>query len=277
MTRSSGLLNLEFAADCLGKTRIMQRTQRFPLHFTTPLFLDESQPGMAFVYVQNPSGAVFSGDKLELRIAVHSGGKVHVTSTSATKLHRMLDGAAFQRVQLEAKQGSYIEYLPDQLIPQAQSSYDQETTIDLDRGSMLIASEIVAPGRLARGEVFAFDRLKLETQIKVGGSTLFTDRILMEPTVMPINIRGVLGSFLYSGNLLALVPGGDAKGVYDAATSLEMTGEDFRLGVGALPGAIGIIVRVLARSSSTVARLMDEAWSRVRTPMIGAPAPLRRK
>ncbi|TRC98454.1 hypothetical protein FJV76_25215 [Mesorhizobium sp. WSM4303] len=277
MTRSSGLLDLEFAADCRGKTHLMRRAQRFPLHFTTPLFLDESQPDMAFVYVQNPSGAVFSGDKLELRIAARSGGKLHVTSTSATKLHRMLDGSAFQRVLLEAKQGSYIEYLPDQLIPQALSSYDQETTIDIDQGSMLIASEIVAPGRLARGEIFAFNRLKLETRIRVGGNTLFTDRTLMEPTTMPINIRGVLGSFLYWGNLLALVPGGNAKGVYDAASSLEMTGEDFRLGVGALPGAIGIIVRVLARSSSTITRLMEDAWSRIRMQMIGAPAPSKRK
>ncbi|KRB27756.1 hypothetical protein ASE05_31975 [Mesorhizobium sp. Root172] len=247
------------------------------MHFTTPLFLDESQPGMAFVYVQNPSGAVLSGDQLELRIAARGGGKLHVTSTSATKLHRMLDGSAVQRVLLEAKQGSYIEYLPDQLIPQAQSSYDQETTIDLDHGSMLIASEIIAPGRLARGEIFAFTRLKLETRIKVGGTTLFMDRILMEPTTMPINIRGVLGSFLYSGNLLALTPGGNAKGIYDAASSLDMTGEDFRLGVGALPGAVGIVVRILARSSSTITRLMEDAWSRIRMQMIGAPAPSKRK
>lgn len=277
MTRSTGLLDLEFAADSSGKTRIVERDQRFPLHFTIPLFLDEYQPGMAFVYVQNPSGAVFSGDKLELRIAVRNGGKVHVTSTSATKLHRMLEGSALQKVQLEVTQGSYIEYLPDQLIPQAQSSYDQETMIDLERGSMLVASEIISPGRLARGEVFAFDRLKLETQIKVGGSTLFTDRMLMEPAALPINTRGVLGSFLYSGNLLALAPGGNAKGIYEAATSLEMTGEDFRLGVGALPGAVGIVVRVLARSSSVAMRLMDETWSRVRMQMIGTPAPSRRK
>lgn len=255
----------------------MQRVQRFPLHFTTPLFLDESQPGMAFVYVLNPSGAVFSGDKLELRIVARNGGKLHVTSTSATKLHRMLDGSAYQKVHLEAKQGSYIEYLPDQIIPQAQSSYDQETTINIDRGSMLIASEIIAPGRLARGEIFAFTRLKLATRISVDGSTLFTERMLMEPTTIPTNMRGVLGTFLYSGTLLALVPGGNAKGVYDAASSLDMTGEDYRLGVGALPGAVGIIVRVLAMSSSTMTRLIDDAWSRIRMQMIGAPAPSRRK
>lgn len=277
MTRSAGLLDLEFAADGLGKTHLVRRAQRFPLHFTTPLYLDESLSGMAFVYVQNPSGAVFSGDRLDLRICARNGGQLHVTSTSATKLHRMPSGSAFQNVYLEARNGSYIEYLPDQLIPQAESAYDQETTIDLDAGSMLIASEIIAPGRLARGEAFAFSRLKLGTRIIVGGKTLLTDQILMEPKVMPINMRGALGSFLYSGSLLAMVPGGNARGAFEAASSVEPTGEDFRVGVGVLPGEDGVIVRVLARSSSTITQLMDEAWSRIRKQIIGVPAPTRRK
>jgi urease accessory protein len=277
MTRSPGLLDLEFAADCNGKTHLVRRTQKFPLHFTTPLFLDENESGMAFVYVQNPSGALFSGDSLKLRIAARNGGKLHVTSTSATKLHRMPSGSAFQKIHLEAKQGSYVEYLPDQLIPQAQSRYEQETTIDLDPDSMLIASEIIAPGRLARGEAFAFSRLKLETRVKLDGNVLFTDRIHMEPASAPVNMRGALGSFLYSGNLLALAPRGAAKRIYEAASSLDTTGQDFRLGIGALPGDVGIIVRVLACSSSTVVRLVEEVWSRIRMQMIGSPAPTRRK
>src|SRR5690606_5352179 len=126
------------------------------------------------------------------------------------------------------------------------SSYDQKTTIDMDQGSMLIVSEIIAPGRLARGEIFAFSRLRLDTQITVGGRTLFTDSLLMEPSSLPVAVRGVLGSFLYAGNLLALSPGGNAKGIYDAASSLDTAGEDFRLGVGALPGEVGIVIRFLA-------------------------------
>jgi len=277
MERSSGLLDLEFAADRLGKTHLVQRSQRFPLHFTAPLFLDDRQPGMAFVYVQNPSGAVFEGDRLELRLVVRDGGKLHVTGTSATKLHRMPDGSAFQNVWLEAKKGSYIEYFPDQLIPQAQSSYHQKTMIDIDQGSMLIASEIIAPGRLARGEVFTFNHLRLDTQINVGGRARFTDSILMEPISMPVAVRGVLGSFLYVGNLLALSPGGNTKGTFDAASSMAMVGDDFRLGVGVLPGADGIIVRVLARSSTIITNLIDDVCSRIRTQMIGTPTPAKRK
>lgn len=48
-------------------------------------------------------------------------------------------------------------------------------------------------------------------------------------------------------------------------------------GVGALPGAIGVIVRVLAESSSTITQLMDEIWPRIRKQIIGASAPPRRK
>lgn len=277
MTRSAGLLDLEFAADCLGKTHLVRRTQMFPLHFTTPLYLDERVSDMAFVYVQNPSGAVFSGDRLDLRICARGGSKLHVTSTSATKLHRMPEGSAFQKVHLKARDGSYIEYMPDQLIPQAESCYEQDTTIDVDVGSMVVASEIIAPGRLARGEVFAFRRLKLRTRIIVGGTVLLTDSVLMEPHSTPLNRRGALGSYLYLGNLLALARGRIARDAFEAASSLEPAGEHFRRGIGVLPAESGVIVRVLARSSATVTQLIDETWSRIRERVIGAPAPIRRK
>jgi urease accessory protein len=99
----------------------------------------------------------------------------------------------------------------------------------------------------------------------------------MEPSSLPVAVRGVLGSFLYAGNLLALSPGGDTKGIFDAASSMNMAGDDFRLGVGTLPGAVGIMVRILARSSATITSLIDDVWSRIRMQMIGAPAPARRK
>lgn len=277
MARTSGLLDLEFSGDRPGKTRLISRNQKFPLHFTVPLFMDEDQPGMAFVYVQNPSGAIFEGDRLDLRLVVRDGGKLHVTSTSATKLHRMTGGSAQQRVWLEAKRGSYIEYLPDQLIPQAQSSYEQKTMIDMDSGSMLIASEIIAPGRTARGEIFAFDRLRLDTRVMVDGRLLFIDNLLMEPALRPVSTRGALGSFLYAGNLMALCPGQSAKGILDAVSLMDMVGENFRIGFGALAGADGIVVRILARSSTVITALIDDVWSRIRMQLIGTTAPVRRK
>ncbi|MEZ5831619.1 MAG: urease accessory protein UreD [Dongiaceae bacterium] len=277
MRQPKGVLDVELISDRTGTTRVVRREQRFPLHLTVPMYLDDRIPGMAFIYVQNPSGAVFGDDRLSLRVAASNGAKVHITTTSATKLHRMCGGPARQQVTLEVKGRSYVEYIPDPLIPQAESSYEQSTTIALDSGSMVVASEIIAPGRLARGESFAFRKLRLDTQVIIDGSTELIDSLAMEPSDIPVDVIGVLGSYYYAGSLLTLAPGRDNAGLAVELSRMAQEGPDFQLGTGLLPGAVGVLVRVLARSSATVKRLIDQAWACSRAEMIGAPLPMRRK
>ena len=61
---ADGLLELAFRVGPGDRTVLASRRQRFPLRLTVPLMLDPALPGMAFVYVQNPTGGVFAGDRL---------------------------------------------------------------------------------------------------------------------------------------------------------------------------------------------------------------------
>ncbi|MGH2870596.1 MAG: urease accessory protein UreD, partial [Solirubrobacteraceae bacterium] len=84
----NGLLELRAATDGYGRTYLAEHQQRFPLRITTPMYLDPGDRGMAFCYVQNPTGGVFAGDLLVERLVVEPGARLHVTSQSATKLYR---------------------------------------------------------------------------------------------------------------------------------------------------------------------------------------------
>ena len=64
--------------------------------------------------------------------------------------------------------GALLEYLPDAVIPYAGSRHMQRTEIRLGRGSTLFWWEILAPGRLAAGERFAFERLRVQTEVYAG-------------------------------------------------------------------------------------------------------------
>ena len=81
-----GMLSLAFWCDARGRTTLSAHRQRFPLRTTVPLYLDDADPGMAFVYVQNPTGAVFAGDRLTTRVAAGADARVHVTTQSAIRL-----------------------------------------------------------------------------------------------------------------------------------------------------------------------------------------------
>src|SRR4051812_46696096 len=151
---------------------ISARRQRFPLRTTAPFHLDAGAPDMAFVYVQNPTGGVFAGDRLRLSVAAEPGARVHLTTQSATKLYRMEAGDARQEVWLDVAAGAYVENVPDALIPQAGTRYRQRTVIELAEGAACVTAETLAPGRRAHGERFAYDEVQLTTDVRRDGREL---------------------------------------------------------------------------------------------------------
>jgi urease accessory protein len=272
-----GRLDLRFALGSSGRTELVRRAQRFPLHLTVPLYLDERRPGMAFVYVQNPTGGVFAGDRLETNVVAGHGTSVHLTTTAATKLYRMEEGKAFQRIALEVGRDAYLEYLPEPLIPQAGSRFEQETEVALGEGAVLVLGETLAPGRLARGEVFAFDQLLLRTRIRGPTQELCAETVLLEPLRVPLDRRGVLGRYRYVATLLAIAPGWDASALADRldARVREVAGA---LGsAGELPCEAGAVVRILAHSAGPVRSALNAAWQAARELLLGQPPPRRRK
>src|SRR5215210_3454247 len=94
-----------------------------------------------------------------------------MTSTGATRIYRSREGRvpAVQRTSINVAENGLLEYLPDPLIPFAGSSYHQETRIELAAGAGLFWWETVAPGRDARGEVFAYDRLQITLDLLAAG------------------------------------------------------------------------------------------------------------
>ena len=82
-----------------------------------PFYLDAADPDMAFVYVQNPTGGVFAGDRLLTSVTADAGARVHLTTQSATKLYRMDGGEARQELRFELAPGAYVENMPDAADP----------------------------------------------------------------------------------------------------------------------------------------------------------------
>lgn len=272
-----GVLRLRFVADHRGTTRLAERHQRFPLHMTAPMFLDPALPGMAFVYLQNPSGALFGGDRLDISATLETGARVHLTTTSATKVHRTQSGPARQNVDLRLGPATLLEYLPDQIIPQGGSAYEQSTTVSATRDCVAIMSELVAPGRLARGESFEFRSLFLQTRFELDGREVCTDVTDLEPATRPPAARGVFGDHLYVATFYVVCP--DA-GVRDLADRLNriVTGEPEGFGAAAvLPDGIGAFVRFLAKDSPTARSLLHRLREATRDELLGLPTPAVRK
>ena len=135
------------------------------------------------VHLNNVSGGVLAGDRLALDVEVQAGAAAQITTTGATRLYRHRAGAADseQRARFSVGDGALLEYLPDPVIPYAGSRHVQRTEIRLGRGSTLFWWEVLAPGRLAAGERFAFERLRVQTEVYAGSRPVLREDYLLEP------------------------------------------------------------------------------------------------
>jgi urease accessory protein len=275
----AGELRLTVGPDHRGRTAIRARRQRFPLRTTVPFYLDAAAPGMAFVYIQNPTGGVFAGDRLIASVVAEPGARVHMTTQSATKLYRCETAPAHQELCFVIGAGAYVEYVPDPLIPQAGSRYTQSTSVEVANGAMFVACETIAPGRRARGERFAYDLLDLDTSVRREGRELCAERLRLEPRWARPDRPGVLGDSDYLVSLIAVAPEADgealARTIGDALAGQAAAG--VRGAAGELPNGAGALARILAADAVSAHDALRSAWAAARLALLGLPLPERRK
>ena len=88
-----------------------------------------------------------------MTVVVEPEARVCLTTPSATKLYATPGTPARQQLDITLHAGAVLEYLPEQIIPFAQAAFRQQMTVRLGPGACVLAMEIVAPGRLARGKL----------------------------------------------------------------------------------------------------------------------------
>ncbi|MEO9175920.1 MAG: urease accessory protein UreD [Gaiellales bacterium] len=272
---SAGLLDLRFARTSTGRTYLAGCRQRFPLRVTLPHYLDEADRGMAFLIVQNPAGAVFAGDRLELRLAVEQDARVHLRTQSATRICQMDGGSASQQIALALEPGAYLEYLPELMIPQAGSSFAQRLAANVAPGAALVSAELVAPGRRAYGERFAYESLRLETVLSVGGRELAVDVLDLGPARRSPERAGLLGASDYVASVVIACPGADVERLAADLDERLARVAGATGGVSVLPSDVGVVARVLAPAASGARAAVRTVWEGARLALTGLPLPTR--
>jgi urease accessory protein len=198
-------LALRFDATA-GRTRLRVDEQQSPWKVIRAF---EQENGAALVHLHNVSGGILAGDHLSLDIEVGRGASAQITTTGATRLYRHREGCAdsWQHTTILIGDGALLEYLPDSVIPYAGSRHAQRTEILLGSGSTMFWWEILAPGRHAMGETFAFDRLRLEMRIRTAERPLLIENFGLEPRARPLESVARLGRYTHMANFYAIQTG----------------------------------------------------------------------
>jgi urease accessory protein len=263
--RARTLLRLDFSPDSTsGQTFLADSYQESPLKVVRAFTMED---GTALAHLHNVSGGLLGGDHLALQLNLANSAKVQLTTTGATRIYRNREGfsATTQCNEISIEEGALLEYLPDAMIPFARARYLQRTTIELAAGAGMFWWEIIAPGREASGELFAYEEFTVKTCVSVLGRRIAAENLRLRPGRDNVSSLARLGQYRYFATFYVCRVGLESGAWRMAEESLReltagMTHRDEILwGVSSLV-AHGLVVRCLARNGRNILPGLHAVW-----------------
>jgi urease accessory protein len=253
------------------KTIIKEKFCRVPLYVQRALYLEESIPSMAYIYIISPSGGILQGDRYRIDITLKKNSYAHITTQSATRVYKMERDFATQMVNIVVDDGCYFEYIPEQVIPFRNSRFYQIVDLNVHENSTMVYSEMIVPGRVASGEVFEYDICYVKTVAKDNFDKLrFTDTFKLEPKKEDLRSFGIMENLDTVSSLYILTKREYVKDIKNEINSIFKNIVIVRGGASVLPDNRGIIVRILGNTASEVRNAIFEILKITRKKILGA-------
>jgi urease accessory protein len=254
------------------KTVLKEQYSKVPLYTQRVLYLEESLPSMAYLYIISPSGGVLQGDRYRMDITLSKNALLHLTTQGATRLYRMDKNYATQVVNITVGEGCYFEFIPDQIIPYRNSRFYQKVMLNVHDNATMVNSELLVPGRVASGESFEYDICYLKTIAKnQDGELRFIDIAILEPKKRILKNSGVLENFDVVGTVYILAPANHIKELNSLINSMIESYPKVYGGATILPNSSGVMVRLLGPFASDVRDVIIEVTRITRKEILNAP------
>jgi urease accessory protein len=262
-----GYLSLELACDN-GRTVIARQRSHPPLQVFGLQYDDRGCS--AYLQIVNPCGGLFEGDTAEIEVSAGEGTHLYLTTQAATKIYTAEHGAVTQqRTRLCVASGAILEYFPLPVIPFGGARYLQEMIMQVEPGGVCLVSEVLAPGRLARGESFAYDLVRSRTEGWVGGQPALFEQVILEPTQRAYAGLGGLDGKSYLATLYVLTSEPLGSWLLDWNRRLATQYVDCA-GISELAHG-GLVVRLLGHTGQEVLRRLDTVHRLIREEGLGLP------
>lgn len=254
MPGQNGTIQIELHTNDDSKTYIKSLSSKAPFLIQKAMYPDSKYPHFAHIYIMSSSGGILQGDEQKINVVMGKNSTARITTQSATKIYKMEHGYASQYIDIHSQEGSYLEFVPHQIIPFKSSRFYQEVNLEVEKDAILIYSEIISAGRIASGEKFDFDLCFLRTTASRNGKTLFTDVMNLSHKDKE-NFESIFGG---KGIFSTIYIIGDSISVEMIVDKIDSSvNASFLASCSTLPNDSGIIVRILADSVSEIVTLTE--------------------
>ena len=267
-----GYLRLVFQNDNNGKTIVGEQFSQVPLHAQRALYCEDSFSNLAFLYIVSVSGGILQGDRYRIDVRLKKNSMVHITTQGATRIHSMNSNSATQMVNITLEENSYLEFIPDQIIPYRDSRFYQRMNLNVHDSATLFYSEIITPGRVAMGESFEYDVCYLKTRATNQNENLrFIDITNLEPKIQKMSSFGILGKYTIVGSVYILTKKENVFEIHDKISSLVFQNKKIIGGASIMKNDSGILVRILGNETEIVKKTIFDIARLIRKQVLNAP------
>lgn len=254
---------------------LAEQYYKLPLQIMTPFYPDSD--GTVSVYLLNPSGGVMEYDNFRIDIYQEDDTKAQILTPSANKVYRRKsDGTAHQSMRFTVGSGAWLEYLPDEMIPFKDSAYSQETDFYLQPDSRLITWDIMAAGRVANEEQFAFFNYTSQVRIFLKDELVLCDRMKVLPEERDMHSLLCMDSYFFLATVYAYA---GAENTEELVVRVrEAIQEDAEGAVGISSPEDGfLVIKVMNRHMYKLHQELRVIWSVLRSGILHKEITVTRK
>lgn len=243
-TSLGGHLRLECSVREDGVSFISRQDFRVPIHIGK----GHTDEGMLLLNIANPTAGFFDGDRVDIDVTLHPGARLCLSTPAASRVYPTRSGLpAANHQHFSVGENALLEWNPEPFIPHAGASYHQTTSIDLHPDASLFFLEWIAPGRVAMGECFAYQRLRWELDLVSGADLLARERDHLRPGDHSLE---ALRAKFPQAHYLSLYAAGAMTRHWPAAALDAWDSPHAYLGHGPLQGGVHVIRAICEDSVS---------------------------
>ncbi|MFC4599277.1 urease accessory protein UreD [Cohnella hongkongensis] len=260
-----------------GRPALLSRYHSSPLKIAKAFPVRCGDGRQLAVVQMDGSPGMLEGDRYLFDWTLRDGVRLYATNQSYTRVHPCEKGNAKLAQKFDLQAGAVLEWMPEPVMLFRDARFRSETEIDLAEDAVCMMTDIFCPGRLSRGEAFAFGSYDARLTVRFKGELIHYQRQLWEPASLPVENSGCFGAHTHVGSFMAF---SDRLTRAHADRIREAIG-----GAGeALPGGVvwgvarldgpGLAVQAAGNAAWKLQKLLLIAWDIVRRELLGLP-PLR--
>jgi len=183
------------------RTVIDAALARSPLRLLTP----RNHGRAAWAYTSTLGGGLVDGDDLRLELDVGRDACALLASQGHNRVYRSVAGCGSEVV-ADVNRGAFLAVVPDPTVCFAGARYRQRTEVRLAPGAGAVVVDVLAAGRSARNERWAFRSYSGELVLWMSDRPVVHERTLLDQEHGPVAERlgrfDVLCTILLAGELL---------------------------------------------------------------------------